>query len=76
MSNVKCKSITELRDNIYDEVDVAGITTIIRSGKFSGVFISLGTMNPKMAQRFHDIIRYNPKHGIQLLIENLKSNAE
>lgn len=73
MSSVKQQVATNLRDNIYEELTSPGITTISRSGQFAGVFISLGTVEPNVAARLENIIRSNPEHGIQLLIEKVSS---
>jgi hypothetical protein len=74
MSNVKTHPITNLRANIYDAISSPGITTITRSGQFAGVFLSLGNLEPKIAKRLHQIIRHNPRHGIQTLTQKITGN--
>ncbi|WP_445664395.1 hypothetical protein [Fodinibius sp. AD559] len=73
MPTVNQQPVTNFRDNIYEELQSPGITTISRSGQFSGVFISLGAVDPKVAARLRDIIRSNPVHGIQTLIQKVSS---
>lgn len=75
MPNVKNRTVTGLRDHIYDTVDTPGITAITRSGTFTGVLISPGALDPKLAERFHQVVSHNPKHGVQLLLDYIKFNA-
>lgn len=74
MSNVKVQTVTQVRNHIYDEMEKANITTITRSGKFSGVLITLGNVDPKVAAHLHDVIRRNPRHGVRLLINQAKAS--
>jgi len=68
----KTQTVTGFRDNIYGEVEISGITTLTHSGRFTGVFVSLGEINPKLAERLHQVVLQNPKHGVQLVIDNIK----
>ncbi|MDR8389990.1 hypothetical protein NC796_02490 [Aliifodinibius sp. S!AR15-10] len=74
MSNVKTQAITNLRDNIYDEVSRPGVTSFTRSGRFAGVFISLGNVDSRRAKHLHKVIKHNPQYGIQLLIQRVTVN--
>ncbi|WP_440999798.1 hypothetical protein [Fodinibius sp. SL11] len=69
MPTITQQPVTSLRDNIYKELDTAGITTITRSGQFAGVLISLGDLDPKLAKRLGDVTTRNPEHGLQLLLD-------
>ena len=75
MANLKSRTLTGLPGHIYDETGSPGITAVTRSGAFAGVFISPGALDPKLAQRFHQVLRHNPKHGVQLLLDYIKLNA-
>lgn len=73
MPATKTQTLTAFRDHIYDQVETPGITALTRSGQFTGLFVSLGSMEPKLAERFHQIVLQNPKHGVQILLDNIKA---
>lgn len=67
MATIPIKSITGLRDDIYNEMDTPGVTAITRSGRFAGVLISAGPLTDGQSRRLLDAVRHNPQHTIELL---------
>jgi hypothetical protein len=67
MSNVKTKTITSVRDDIYGKTEHRGVTAITRGGQFVGVLITPGNMTSPMADQMHRMLKNNPQHTIGLL---------
>lgn len=64
------KNITELRDDLSDDLQQHSIIPISYKGDFSGVMISCGSLDEKTKARLRKEVGFNPTAAINELIGN------